>query len=233
MAKLVVEPLFYIFFVYGMSFLLMSYMVFRGAMKASDSPLVFSFYLLALFGLTHGITEMTDWVRFMVKTLGVEEIKTLTYLSQTFLVISFAILFQFGSNLLAYQSDNRKTFMAIPSILVAFFIVIILSLGITDVLKIGLYARYSFGFMGSVLSAIALTMMGNTVKLLGDQKLTRGLTIAAAGFTCYAVFGGLIIKPIAGVPIQLFRAACAVAVAFSSFAVIDVFKYVKSKVEMA
>jgi hypothetical protein len=102
-------------------------------------------------------------------------------------------------------------------------------MGITDILKIGLLGRYSFGFTGSVLSAVSLLVAGNTMKLLGNQKLVKGLNIAAAGFACYAVFGGLIIKPIAGVPIQLFRAACAVTIAFSAFAVLDVYKYVKGK----
>jgi hypothetical protein len=64
------------------------------------------------------------------------------------------------------------------------------------------------------------------MKPLGNQRLDRGLNIAAAGFICYAVFGGLLIKPIAGIPIQLFRSACAVTIALSSFAVIDIYQYV-------
>lgn len=232
MQKLVGEPLFYIFFVYGLSFLLMAYLVIKGAMRVVAGPLVFSFYMLVLFGLTHGITEIVDWVRFILKTLGGGEAKGLTYLSQTSLVISFVFLFQFGLNLLTYQSGKRSFIRAIPVVLFVAFLMIVLAMGITDILKIGLLGRYTFGFMGSVLSSVALFMAGKTMKFLGNRKLVRGLNIAAAGFACYAVFGGLIITPIAGIPIQLFRSACAITIAFSTFAVLDVYKYIKSKNDM-
>ena len=232
MDKLTAAPLFYIFFIYGMSFLLMSYLVMKGALAATSSPLVAAFYLLALFGLTHGITEMTDWVRFILKTLGTGEVKPLTYLSQTFLIASFVLLMQFGTNLLTIQSSRKTVLRSIPLVLFGAFCVAVIAIGMADILKIGLLARYSFGFTGSVLSAIALVMSAQTMKPLGNRKLVNGLNVAAGGFACYALFGGLIVKPIAGVPIQLFRSACAVTIALSSFAVIDVYKYVKTKREM-
>ncbi len=233
MEKLVVEPLFYIFFIYGVSFLLMSYMVMKGAMKATASPLVYSFSMLALFGLTHGITEMIDWIRFMLKTLGSQEIRMLTYLSQIFLIVSFVFLMQFGINLLTYQSEKKRLIRAIPIVLLAVFMVIVPAMGITDILKIGLLGRYGFGFTGSVLSAISLFMAGNAMKPLGNRKLVKGLNITAAAFACYALFGGLIIKPIGGIPIQLFRSACAVTIAFSSFSVLEIYKYIKSRSDLS
>ena len=229
MEKLIGEPLFYIFFIYGLSFLLMAYLIIKGARPASSTPLIMTFYMLALFGITHGVTEIVDWIRFIVKTLGVTEIRTLTYVSQIFLVVSFVILLQFGVNLLTYRSQNRSAYRAIPLVLVGVYGAIIVALGITDIIKIGLIGRYCFGFAGALLSAIALFVVGKTLKPLGNQKLDRGLTTAAAGFICYAVFGGLIITPIAGIPIQLFRSACAVTIAFASFAVIDIYQYAESK----
>jgi len=233
MEKLIREPLFYIFFVYGASFLLMFYLVMKGAMKATAGPLVFSFSLLALFGLTHGITEMVDWVRFILKTVGVGEVKVLTYLSQIFLIASFVILFQFGLNLLTYQFEKKSLIRTIPVILFAVFLAVTMSMGITDILRLGLLARYGFGFTGALLSAIAMFVAANTMKSLGNEKLVTGLNISAAGFACYAVFGGLITTPIAGIPVQLFRAACAVTIAVYAFSVLDVYKYVKSKSELA
>jgi hypothetical protein len=233
MEKLIGEPLFYIFFIYGLSFLLMAYLIIKGARLASSTPFIMTFYMLALFGIMHGVTEIVDWIRFIVKTLGVTEIRTLTYISQSFLVISFVVLLQFGINLLTYRSENRRVYRAIPLILAGVYGVVIAALGITDILKIGLIGRYSFGFAGALLSAAALFVVRNTLKPLGNQKLDRGLTIAAAGFICYAVFGGLIVTPIAGIPIQLFRSACAVTIAFASFSVIDIYKYVESKTKTA
>jgi hypothetical protein len=233
MAKLVVEPLFYIFFVYGLSFLLLAFLILKGAKDASSGPLIVAFYMLALFGVTHGVTEIIDWIRFILKTLGAAEVRPLTYLSQSFLVISFIFLLQFGTDLLTHRSEKKSVLRAVPVLLAGIYAVVILAMQITDILRIGLIGRYSFGFAGAALSAIALVMVGNAMKPLGNRKLVRGLDIAAAGFACYAVFGGLIVTPIAGIPIQLFRSACAVTIAFSSLAVIDIYKYVETRQQAA
>ena len=229
MEKLVVQPLFYIFFIYGSSFLLMFHMIARGARRATSAPLISAFSVLALFGLTHGITEMIDWVRFMIKTLGKPEVTVLTYLSQGFLIISFFFLLQFGVNLLSLEYRQKSFVRVLPAVLLGVFIGTALALGITDVTKIGLLSRYSFGFGGSLLSAAALFHLAVTLKPLENQKLLKGLKVAGFGFACYAVFGGLIINPIGVLPVQLFRAACAVTIAIYTFSFLDIYKYVMQK----
>jgi uncharacterized membrane protein len=231
MDQLVREPLFYIFFVYGVSFLFMSFMVFYGARTAAASPLVYSFYMLALFGLTHGITEIVDWLRFIVKTLGQPEIVALTWLSQIFLIVSFVFLLQFAVNALTHSMEKRKIIRAVPAVLLGLFVLFVLARGISDIRAIGLKARYGFGFTGAALSAVALFLLAHRMNPLGNSKLVNGLNLTGAAFACYALFGGLIIKPIAGIPIQLFRSACAVTAAFSSVQVLEIFKYVKSRQE--
>jgi hypothetical protein len=224
MERLLVEPLFYIYFIYGLSFLIMAYLVINEITKATSIALVSSFYMLAIFGLMHGTTELIDWLRFISKILGTSEFRFFTYASQILLVLSFVFLLQFGINLLTYKSEKKGLVRTIPTILFAIFIVVIFARGIDDILEIGLIGRYSFGFTGSAISAITLFILGNTMKPLGNQKLVRGLTIAAIGFACYAVFGGLIVKPVAGLPIQLYRAVCAMTIAISSYSALDVFK---------
>jgi hypothetical protein len=44
---------------------------------------------------------------------------------------------------------------------------------------------------------------------------------------CYAVFGGLVVEPILGLPIQLFRAVCAFTIAVYSFAILEFLKVSK------
>jgi len=224
MGKLIVEPLFYIFFIYGLSFLVMSSLIFYGIKRATSLTLVSTFSLLAFFGLTHGITEWIDWVRFILKTLGSEEVGILTSLSQIFLVVSFVFLLQFGINLLTYQSEKKGFVRALPLVLFVIYLAALLAAGVTDVLRAGLIGRYSFGFTGAALSAIVIFKLSNTMKPLGNRKLIKGLTVAAVGFACYAIFGGLIIRPVLGLPVQLFRAACAITIAVSFFNVLDVFK---------
>jgi len=224
MGKLIVEPLFYIFFIYGLSFLVMSSLIFYGIKRATSLTLVSTFSLLAFFGLTHGITEWIDWVRFILKTLGSEEVGILTSLSQIFLVVSFVFLLQFGINLLTYQSEKKCVIRAIPLVLFVIYLAAVFATGVTDILQAGLIGRYGFGFTGAALSAIVIFRLSNTMKPLGNRKLIKGLTVAAVGFACYAIFGGLIIRPVLGLPVQLFRAACAITIAVSFFNVLDVFK---------
>jgi len=223
MEQLFGEPLFYVFFIYGLSFMIMAYVVIDKITKASQLTLVSSFYALCFFGLTHGTAELTDWVRFMMKILGVSQMSFFTYLSQISVILSFVLLLQFGINLLSYKSEKRTFFRLLPVGLFAVFLVAVIALGVGDILKIGLLARYSFGFVGSLISAVALFRLAQTLKVIGSRKLVVGLTVTAVAFALYAVFGGLIIDPIAGIPIQIFRAACAVTIAISSFSALDVF----------
>lgn len=227
MSKLLAEPLFYIYFVYGASFMAMSLLLVNGIVKGSSITLVSSFYMLVFFGVTHGTAELTDWVRFVSRQLGYGNNDLLMYISQVLMIISFVFLMQFAVNLLTYKSEDKGSFMflrTLPVILLITYVVAVFLLGITDINQIGLFARYGFGFTASLLTAIMLFRQGNEMKILGNKKLVQGFWGSAAGFGVYAVCGGLIITPLLGLPIQLFRASCAVIIAIASASVIEVFK---------
>jgi hypothetical protein len=224
MDKVLREPLFYIYFIYGLSFLVMSYVVFRGVRRAASITLVTTFYALVLFGLTHGITEWIDWVRFILKAGDAGEIALLRYLSQIFLVVSFVFLLQFGINLLTFRSEKKSIFRSVPILFFIVYIIVLLVQKIEDISEAGLIARYCFGFAGSLLSSIALFKLAGSMKSVGSSRLINGLVVTAVGFASYAIFGGLIVGPVAGLPVQLFRAACAFTIAVSSFSILELFK---------
>ncbi len=224
MQVLIGEPLFYIYIVYSLSFLIMSYLISYGILRATSVAFVTTFYMLAFFGLTHGIAEFIDWTRFILVTLGMGEVDILQYMSQSFMVVSFVFLLQFGVNLLTFRSEKKGIIRTIPFLLFVAYIVGLLVRGVGNVLEAGLLGRYTFGFASAALTAITLFNLSKTMKAIGNRKLVRGLFVAGIGFSCYAVFGGVIIKPIMGFPVQLFRAACAFLIAISFFSVLDVFK---------
>jgi hypothetical protein len=224
MDTLFTAPLFYIYLIYGLSFLVMAYRIAGGMKRATSIALVSSFFMLVLFGVAHGIAEIIDWIRFINKTLGNPENPVLFYASQFLLISSFVFLLQFGINLMTYKSARKGVFRAIPAVLFAVFAVVLVALGISDIPTIGLIGRYSFGFIGAAVSSIMLFRLGITMKALGDRKLVQGLNLAAIGFACYAVFGGLIIAPVIGLPVQLFRAICALTISIASSFILGVFK---------
>ena len=216
------EPLFYIYLVYGISFLAVAFLVAKGSAGSQSVPLIAAFNMLALFGLAHGITELTDWLRFVRRTLGAPEISALLWLSQVTLVLSFVILFQFAVNLFTAQSSGGvvRRLRLLPAVAAIGFISYVVATGMTSIRAIGLLGRYTFGCVSAALAAVALLMTARTLKVLGDRGLVAGLYVASAAFACYAVFGGVIVDPIAGAPIQLFRSACAVTIALSCFTLI-------------
>ncbi|MEJ2683235.1 MAG: hypothetical protein P8Z71_02420 [Candidatus Sulfobium sp.] len=218
------DPLFYIYFIYGMSFVVMSLVILRGVRMATSVAFVTAFYVLIIFGLMHGATELIDWVRFIRKLGGTGESTALLYLSKCVMIISFFALLQFAVNLLTYRSNNRNAWRSLPAVLFIGCAVFLTVKGESDIVKAGLIVRRSFGFTGSLLSGIALLKLGTLMKEVGTSKLTGGLAVAGIAFICYSVFGGLVVNPISGLPVQLFRAACAFTIAISSFYILGVFR---------
>lgn len=232
MNQVFAAPLFYIFFVYGLSFIVLSVVLFREISKASKIAVVSTFSVLALFGLLHGLAEWTDWIRFIanggnVASFGAaaNEPVFLKYVSQTLMVVSFVVLLQFASNLLTFKSEG-KAVRAIPVVLFVLYLIYVFASGAvaSNVFAAGNIGRHIFGFIGSTLTAIALLKLANEMIPLGNSRLISGLAAAALGFAYYSVFGGLILHPVIGLPVQLFRMCCAIEIAFSSFYILDVFR---------
>jgi len=218
------EPLFYIDFIYSVSFLLMAGLIVKGITRATSMTLVSSFSMLAGFGFTHSITEMVDWVKLIRDELGQPESAALLYTSQFFLILSFVLLLQFAIDILTYKNSQSKRPRVIPSILVVIYLIVLFLFRISDIRQAGLIARHSFGFVGSTLSAVMFFRLNKTMKPLGNKKLNRGLIIAAVSMAVYAICGGLIVTPLFGLPIQLCRAFCAFALAFSAASILEIFK---------
>ena len=224
MNQVLTEPLFYIDFFYGISFLLMSFVVLEGTRKASSIIFVPTFYMLGGFGLVHGITELIDWVSFILKTIGAGEFVVLTILSQSCLITSFVLLLQFGINILTYKSEKKGIYRSLPVLLFVAYTVYIFVTETPHIRTAGLIARRGFGFSGALLSGLAFFSLAKSMKVIGHPRLTHGLIVTGIGFVCYAVFGGLVVEPILGLPIQLFRAVCAFTIAAYSFAILEILK---------
>lgn len=226
MNQFLTEPMFYVFIVYSASFLLMSFVVFHGIRRASSIAFVNTFYMLVGFGLVHSITELIDWLRFILKANGAGESVVLLILSESCLITSFVLLFQFGVTLLTYKSDKKNIYRSLTALVYIAYAAYILVIEPTHISLAGSrhLARRTLGFPGSLLSGLAFFSLANSVKVTGHARLIKALVITGIGFVCYAVFGGLLVEPIAGVPVQLFRAACALTIAVYSFSILDIFK---------
>ena len=218
------QPLFYIYFIYGVSFLTMSYVIFQGVGKATSMVLVATFQTLAIFGLTHGIRELLDWVSFIVENNGRPEVAWLHGLSDVFLIISFVVLLQFAVNLLSYRSERKTTYQLIPALLVALGIVVVVVTGTYESSQVALCVRRSFGFAGAILSGVAFCKLAFAMRAIGNARVEWGLILGALAFFAYSVFGGLIVTTVGGHPVQIFRALCAFSIAVASTLILGIFR---------
>jgi hypothetical protein len=218
------QPLFYIDFLYGVSFLVMAYAIFRGIRKATSMVLLTTFQTLAAFGLTHGIRELTDWARFILETNGHAEVAWFKLLSEALLILSFVVLLQFAVNLLSYRSRRKMAYRLIPGLLVAAGIVALVANRTYDIHQVALSVRRSFGFAGALLSGVAFCKLAIAMRAIGNARVEVGLVLGALGFFAYSVFGGLIVTTVAGHPVQIFRALCAFTIAVASTLILGIFR---------
>lgn len=209
----------WVFFFYGLGFLILAGVVFLKRRKLVDVDLTKSFYFLGLFGLIHGITEWIDWTRLFIKINYALQLHWLDVSKVVFLTVSFLFLMQFGINLLTVKKEKFKFLRYLPLILGIAFFVYTLSQGILSSSE--LIARYGFGFFGSLLSTIALFLIfrRTTINL---HPLRVGAYLMFVAFFVYTIFGGLITFTIYGVPPQLIRMLCALLAGYASFSFLGV-----------
>ena len=110
MVDLFKEPLFYVYFIYGLSFVVMTYVLlgkFHELTFDAIDALVSTFYMLVVFSATHGTAELIDWMRFIITKLGAREADIFLYMAQFFAIVSFVFLLQFGVNLMTHRSEKK------------------------------------------------------------------------------------------------------------------------------
>ncbi|MBI2863423.1 MAG: GAF domain-containing protein [Chloroflexi bacterium] len=107
-------------------------------------------------------------------------------------------------------------------------------------------ARYFLYLPGSILAALALAVQGRSLaRRMKPMGVDRDCYLAAAGFAANAFFAGLIVPPMpnfpswtldydsffsaVGIPPQLFRTACALAIAFFIVRVLRVFEIAQKR----
>ncbi|HEX9860098.1 MAG TPA: PAS domain-containing sensor histidine kinase [Nitrospirota bacterium] len=214
MSDLLLSRLDYIFFCYGLAFLLMAVSCF--AMGARDRERL-GWWLLGFFGLTHGINEWLDLVAF---SLGDNE--QFSAVRSAVLIVSFLFLMEFG------RAGTRKAIGWGPGQWVLALFGAGAAAGAFHGLE-GLNAasRYSLGLTGGLWAAAFLLAES---KRPGEHG--RGwLALAGVALGLYAFAAGIIVPRAAfspadtintasfltltGVPVQFVRGVLAVAAAVS------------------
>lgn len=226
-------------FVYGMAFLIMGIAISLQPKKLSELSLARDLWLLAMFGLTHGLNELLD---MWAITRGSSEVFNI--IRWVILVSSYVFLFEFGRRLFEADFKNRsfwKLSRCAGPVLGAF--ILIAALLSSDFWKTGSnLSRYLLGFPGGLLTGLGLIRYKTKEKQLYPNHLSiKYFNWAGGAFLCYAFLGGIVVNPgnyfpantlntqaflaLTGAPVQVFRALCATAAAYGIVRILSIFTW--------
>ncbi len=230
--ELFVKNLDIVFLIYGVSFLLMAIAILVQPRHESVFKLAGIIWLLAGFGITHGLNEWLD----MIAIIKGGNLRSFNFIRLTMLAVSFVFLFEFGRRLVGLSGKSFLNKWASFGACAVIFIFTLVSKEDATI-----WPRYFLGFPGGVLSAWGFTRYyyGNR-KALRLFQVRQYFLMASASLCVYSVLGGIIVPKAAffpaavinnnsflnvfGIPVQVFRAVCAAILAWAVFNILGVFK---------
>ncbi|MGD8403061.1 MAG: sensor histidine kinase [Anaerolineales bacterium] len=224
-----------IYFFYGLAFFSMGLLVILEGNRASDLRLRKALRPLAGFGIVHGVHEWVDMFEQMERLMGHDQPIIPEYVSLALLAISFVSLIAFGTYLLAYTETAQRIITLVPIGLEAIWVFGLASFrgrypteeiwGVADV-----WTRYVLAMPGGLLAAIGLVAQQRAFRRSGLIRFGQDALWAAVAFAWYGVVGQFfgqatalppsnvinqdLFMEVFGFPVQLFRAAMAVAAAY-------------------
>lgn len=224
-----------IFFIYGLSFFCLGLIVALYPKKESSYWLARNIWLIAAFAILHGLNE---WVDMLIIAQPASAM-TFTRLVRTILLpLSFLSLLQFGAKAITDLKYKYRALMLAPIVLFTLWAIIVAT-STQRFLIADIWARYLLGAPGIFLTAYTLLLQKNTLAIFQSTKSRFYITAAILAFILYGLFAGMIVPDagffpanifnysvfsnITGIPVQVFRALCAVIIAYSMIKVLDIF----------
>ncbi|HMB23954.1 MAG TPA: sensor histidine kinase [Anaerolineales bacterium] len=223
-----------IYFIYGLAFFSMGLLVAAEGGRASDVRLRRALPPLAGFGVVHAAHEWMEMYVLMGHPASPLEASIMSAMQLATLAFSFISLAAFGSFLLADNEVRRRLILLIPIGLQAVWVFGLYDFrgeyaGQTLWNVADVWTRYTLAIPASVLTAVGLVVQQRAFRRSGLIRFGQDALWAAITFAWYGLFGQLFVKAtplfpstlinqqtffeLFGFPIQMFRAAVAVAAA--------------------
>ncbi|MGC2401864.1 MAG: response regulator [Acidobacteriaceae bacterium] len=246
--SIVSEHLLPVFFVYGLAFF--SFGLAASMQHAEDSTFELRDYLwlLAGFGFLHGMSEWADMFSALGDVYWTPAAARIIEITGLYLSLaSFVFLLDFGAKAAKAQIPGRDWLRIVSRTGSLAFILSVtiygLSTGLSKnwLLNSNVAARYLLALPASVLAAVGFARH-STVSLSHSRsaaKIRRSMLGMSACFAAYSFLAGCVVPPASifpasllnyatflhavGLPVQVFRAACAVCAAFLVHGVLSIF----------
>ncbi len=223
-----------IYFLYGLAFFSMGLLVIIEGDRAQDMRLRRALRPLAGFGIVHGIHEWVEMFENIEVLLGHDTKLIPEYVRLALLAISFISLIAFGIYLLAYTENAQRFVNIVPVGLEAIWVFgLAIFRGQYSSEQIWVVAdvwtRYTLAIPGGLLAAIGLVAQQRVFRRSGLIRFGQDALWAAVAFAWYGIVGQFFVRAselppsnilnqdlfieVFGFPVQLFRAAMAIAAA--------------------
>lgn len=226
-----------VFFLYGLAFFILGLAIFIYPKKGSAFKLANKLWLLASFGVIHGINEWVDMFILIKKPI---EITFFNQLSLIFLSSSFLFLFQFGVNLIAESKKKYSALKVLPTLLFITWIIVTI-LNSQRLLLGNIWARYLLGIPGILLTAYALFLQIAEFKEINLFTVIKDLKLTIGAFLFYSILSGLFVPGavffpasifnyttflnVVGIPVQVFRSICAAIITYAMVRILGIFEW--------
>ncbi|MBN1359037.1 MAG: PAS domain-containing protein [Sedimentisphaerales bacterium] len=228
-----------VWFVYGLAFFVLGLVVLVYPKQDSKFELAGHVWKIGAFGMLHGINE---WLDMFIAIGGPLPPVFMENARMATLSGSFMFLLLFGSTAIATRLRHPRLVRIIPGLLTLVWLVVLVVVEAQQKLVLGdILARYLLGAPGAFLTATALLSRAPQFRAMKLGSVAVALTVAAVTTIVYGVLAGIIVKKAGffpanvlnyetfraatGVPVQVFRAACAVVVAGSAIHILDAFRW--------
>jgi PAS domain S-box-containing protein len=226
----------FIWFIYGLAFFALGLVIIIYPKKGSVFKLAKYIWLIAGFGILHGINEWLDMFINLKEPFPPDILKIILIVTLTG---SFLFLLRFGTKVVSERKKRYRLLQILPAILFIFWLVILLT-SKKHLLMGDIWARYLLCTPGALLTAIGLFLYIPQFKETKLHGAIRNLRISAITFLFYVVFAGLIVKKAGfwpatflnydlfwglGIPVQIFRTLCAVVLALSTVRLLSIFRW--------
>lgn len=233
-----------VYFLYGLAFFCLGVVVSLEARRSTNLVLGRHLPWLAAFGFLHGCLEWTD-LALLMKIFSSWE-QQLILIRTLLLPIAALFLVRFGAGLVAEAGPLPRWMAMLPvAILVPLSLTLAYAITLATTssdwaLEADIWSRYLLYFTGCVLAAVGLLRQRRGLHAGGLKTGGDPLLIAAFAFLLNAFVAGLIVPHsstglaswlneerflgMTKIPIQIWRALSAMAVALSVVRALDVFE---------
>ncbi len=234
-----------VFFIYGFAFVTMGVIVLVQPKKESDFEIANILWILAAFGITHGLNELLDmWA--IIK--GRHDV--LDMIRWFILIISYMALFEFGRRIFSlkipessHMRQKISSFLKwwLLPVLVTF--ILVSSLISSDFWKVGsIWTRYILGLPGGIMIGIGFNSYYYAEeKILKPLNVRKYFFFAGVAFIIYGILGGVVVPKgsffpaswintdsflaTVNIPVQVFRAGCAILSAWALAGMLKIFNW--------